>query len=136
MNFTKRGFTLIELLIAICVIGILSAIAIPRFTSTKEKGYIAQMKSDLKNLVAAEETYASDNNGTYIPAGTAVVGTSWHGIGSTNGVTITIDAPIANTFSATATHASAPGVTCGVFYGTDTPPAGNPATVPGEPMCN
>jgi type IV pilus assembly protein PilA len=58
----KKGFTLIELLIVVVIIGILAAIAIPKFASTKEKAYIASMKSDLKNLATSEEAYYSDKN--------------------------------------------------------------------------
>ena len=43
----KKGFTLIELLIVVVIIGILAAIAIPKFANTKEKAYLASMKSDL-----------------------------------------------------------------------------------------
>jgi prepilin-type N-terminal cleavage/methylation domain-containing protein len=57
-----KGFTLIELLIVVVIIGILAAIAIPKFASTKEKAYIASMKSDLKNFVTAQEAYFSDAN--------------------------------------------------------------------------
>ena len=57
----RKGFTLIELLIVVVIIGILAAIAIPKFANTKEKAYIAAMKSDLRNLVTAEEGYFSDN---------------------------------------------------------------------------
>jgi len=56
----KKGFTLIELLIVVVIIGILAAIAIPKFATTKEKAYIASMKSDLRNLATAEEAYFSD----------------------------------------------------------------------------
>src|SRR4051812_49279640 len=42
----KKGFTLIELLIVVVIIGILAAIAIPKFANTKEKAYYAAMKSD------------------------------------------------------------------------------------------
>jgi prepilin-type N-terminal cleavage/methylation domain-containing protein len=57
---SRKGFTLIELLIVVVIIGILAAIAIPKFANTKEKAYIAAMKSDLKNLVTVEEAYFAD----------------------------------------------------------------------------
>jgi len=56
------GFTLIELLIVIVIIGLLAAIAIPKFGTTKEKAYLAAMKSDLRNLATAEEAYLYDHN--------------------------------------------------------------------------
>jgi prepilin-type N-terminal cleavage/methylation domain-containing protein len=57
----RQGFTLIELLIVVVIIGILAAIAIPKFANTKEKAYVAQMKSDLRNLVTAEEAFFADS---------------------------------------------------------------------------
>ena len=57
----RRGFTLIELLIVVVIIGILAAIAIPKFSATKDKAYIAAMKSDLRNLVTAEEAFFADS---------------------------------------------------------------------------
>src|SRR3954464_13178763 len=56
----RKGFTLIELLIVVVIIGILAAIAIPKFANTKEKAYYTAMKSDLRNLMTAEEGYFSD----------------------------------------------------------------------------
>jgi prepilin-type N-terminal cleavage/methylation domain-containing protein len=56
------GFTLIELLIVVVIIGILAAIAIPQFASTKEKAFDASAKSDLRNLMTAEESYFYDYN--------------------------------------------------------------------------
>jgi type IV pilus assembly protein PilA len=67
---TRKGFTLIELLIVVVIIGILAAIAIPKFSKTKERAYVASMKSDLRNLATNEETYASSNAGAYLDAGT------------------------------------------------------------------
>src|SRR3989442_3296985 len=57
----RKGFTLIELLIVVVIIGILAAIAIPKFANTKAKAYIASMKSDLRNLVTAENAYFADS---------------------------------------------------------------------------
>jgi type IV pilus assembly protein PilA len=65
MSRTKKGFTLIELLIVVVIIGILAAIAIPKFANTKDKAYVAAMKSDLRNLATYEEQYAADQNGAY-----------------------------------------------------------------------
>ncbi len=67
---TRKGFTLIELLIVVVIIGILAAIAIPKFANTKQKAYVTAMKSDLRNLVTAEEAYFADSSqytGTVVP---------------------------------------------------------------------
>ena len=58
----RKGFTLIELLIVVVIIGILAAIAIPKFAATKDKAKLASVKSDLRNLMTAEESYFSDNS--------------------------------------------------------------------------
>src|SRR3954470_6892379 len=57
----RQGFTLIELLIVVVIIGILAAIAIPKFQSTKGKAYFAGMRSDLHNLTTAQESYFYDH---------------------------------------------------------------------------
>src|SRR2546426_6148313 len=61
VQMNRKGFTLIELLIVVVIIGILAAIAIPKFANTKEKAYLASMESDLRNLVTAEEAYFADS---------------------------------------------------------------------------
>src|SRR5258708_18013596 len=84
----KKGFTLIELLIVVVIIGILAAIAIPKFANTKDKAYVAAMKSDLRNLATYEEQYAADNNGAYF-AGTATMAAPLQGFTPSQNVTIT-----------------------------------------------
>ena len=88
MMSNKKGFTLIELLIVVVIIGILAAIAIPKFANTKEKAYVASMKSDLRNLITAQEAYFSDNNSMYAQS-TTNLGTNYK---PSSGITVTISA--------------------------------------------
>ncbi len=104
----RKGFTLIELLIVVVIIGILAAIAIPKFANTKEKAIIAGMKSDLRNMVTAQEAHFADFNiyagaigakqakGTaaFVPTigntiATAISGTGWNATVSNTGSTQT-----------------------------------------------
>jgi prepilin-type N-terminal cleavage/methylation domain-containing protein len=62
MSRAREGFTLIELLIVVVIIGILAAIAIPKFQSTKGKASFAAMRSDLRNLTTAQESYFYDHS--------------------------------------------------------------------------
>src|SRR3954470_8766603 len=87
MSSNKKGFTLIELLIVVVIIGILAAIAIPKFANTKDKAYVAAMKSDLRNLATYEEQYAADNNGAYF-SGTATNAAALNGFTPSKDVTI------------------------------------------------
>src|SRR5213595_3409507 len=107
VQMNRKGFTLIELLIVVVIIGILAAIAIPKFANTKEKAYVASMKSDLRNLLTAQENYFSDNI-------TYTTSTANLNIQVSPCVTLTITASSAQGWTATASH-SASSKTCGMW---------------------
>jgi prepilin-type N-terminal cleavage/methylation domain-containing protein len=105
MSRNKKGFTLIELLIVVVIIGILAAIAIPKFANTKDKAYVAAMKSDLRNMATYEEQYAADNNGAYF-GGTATSLLPLQGFSPSQNVTVVIVNALGppSSWSGTATH--------------------------------
>ena len=120
-----KGFTLIELLIVVVIIGILAAIAIPKFANTKEKAYLVAMKSDLRNIVTAQETYFADNT-TYTTSTTAL------NLIISPGVALSVGTATAGGWSATASH-NATTRTCGIYVGTASPPVAGQNE--GEPRC-
>jgi type IV pilus assembly protein PilA len=125
--YRSRGFTLIELLIVVVIIGILAAIAIPKFANNKEKSYMAAMKSDLRNILTAQETYFSDHL-TYTTSTTNLQ------LVVTTGVTVTVGSALGTGWVATAAH-NATTKTCGIWYGVGVtaPIAGQNE---GEAKCN
>lgn len=126
----RKGFTLIELLIVVVIIGILAAIAIPKFANTKGKAYITAMKSDLRNLTTAEEAFFSDSS--YYKAA-AIADTNVFHFNNSTGVswpTITVGAGY---WSATVTHSALPTTSCGIAMNTTNPLANTAAE--GEPVC-
>ncbi len=56
----RKGFTLIELLIVIAIILILIAIALPNFLEAQIRSKVARVKSDIRSLSIAQESYYLD----------------------------------------------------------------------------
>jgi prepilin-type N-terminal cleavage/methylation domain-containing protein len=128
----RDGFTLIELLIVIVIIGILAAIAIPKFGKTREKAYFKAMMSDLRNLQSQQEVYYSNPANAYTYAGSVSLLTDF---APSQGVSVTITAAGQTGWGASAIHqALATSQTCAIFVGTlGTLPS--PATTPGIVTC-
>jgi type IV pilus assembly protein PilA len=113
----RQGFTLIELLIVVVIIGVLAAIAIPKFANTKEKAVVASMKSDLRNLASAQESFWVENR-TYYGGAIPAAGFQFN---ATPGVAIAIVTATDAGWSARATGLPATPTQCVIYYGT-TPP--------------
>ncbi|MEN9508912.1 MAG: hypothetical protein RLZZ621_1475 [Gemmatimonadota bacterium] len=123
-NVTKRaGFTLIELLIVVVIIGLLAAIAIPKFQDTRGRAQISALQSDLKNLTTMQEDY-------YVLNGKYAQDESDLSFSASSGVTIDILQGETGGWSAKATHAAG---SCVVYYGQASPVS--PATREGVIAC-
>ena len=133
-NTNRKGFTLIELLIVVVIIGILAAIAIPKFSSTKEKAYMASMKADLKNLTNVQEAFYSDS-GRYAKSAELVNQYAWNL--SQNNVVLGVDGD-ATGWSAGVKNAAVKSVTsCNIFAGAGAASGTNKGTAvsDGAPVC-
>jgi type IV pilus assembly protein PilA len=125
MQKRRAGFTLIELLIVIVIIGILAAIAIPKFGKTREKAYFKAMMSDLRNLNNQQEIYYSSPANSYNYAAAVTDLTDFT---MSQGVVVTIGGATTQGWTASAAHQALDATTqyCMVYIGT-------PSTVPTWP---
>ena len=129
----KKGFTLIELLIVVVIIGILAAVAIPKFTNTKQRASRAAGIADMRNLATSQEGFYADSNRYAAIADTGNAAGKMNFTPSNGNTALTL--------VATATGWSAvvniPGSQkCGIYHGSASAPVGMPATTPtGVPVC-
>ena len=112
-----RGFTLAELMITVVIIGLLTAIVVPRLSMAKDRGFVATMQSDLRQFAAHEESYFYDNS--VYTSNLALLAAG--GFNESAGVTITIAEATATGWAAIAVHTQSSGVECALFSGTAAP---------------
>ena len=86
----EEGFTLIELLVVILIIAILAAIAIPVFLRQREKGWVSQMESALKNAATAQESYLT-GEGEYTADIAELEDEGWKYAADIENIVITVD---------------------------------------------
>jgi type IV pilus assembly protein PilA len=128
----RSGFTLIELLMVIVIIGVLAAIAMPKFSKTRERAHFKAMMSDLRQLMTQQETYWSNSLNGYVYAPNLALLPNYE---TSRGVSVGISSASGTGWGATAAHASlASTQICAVFMGTvTTVPA--PAMTAGVVAC-
>lgn len=123
---SRRGFTLIELLIVVVIIGIIAAIAVPKFNSTKGKAHAAALKGDLHNMSTAQESYFY----TWQTYTTDTSALDWRG---STGSQVNVIEATAGGWGAVATHPLSYPLTCALFQGNAAPVP--PATIEGRITC-
>ncbi|MDZ4786555.1 MAG: prepilin-type N-terminal cleavage/methylation domain-containing protein [bacterium] len=106
----QQGFTLIELLVVVAIIGILAAIAIPQFSSYRQRAFDARSKSDITSLATAEEAYFVDYEAYKTCADAAACKTALPGFIASKGVVIS-GTKATTYFTATSRHPSGTGST-------------------------
>src|ERR1700719_4582004 len=60
MRKLQTGFTLIELMIAVAIIGLLAALAIPNFMKFQARSKQSEARANLKSLFTAQKSYYGD----------------------------------------------------------------------------
>ncbi len=77
MKSSKKGFTLIELMIVVAIIGILAAVAVPKFAEMLEKAREGATKGNIGAVKSAISIYYGDTEGNW-PAHLTGATTSFH----------------------------------------------------------
>lgn len=134
----RNGFTFVELMVAMALLGLLSAMAIPRFRNYKERSYVAAMRTDLGHLrIALEEHFAEHQR--YTTDTTAL------DFRPTSGIQINLSSTqLDGGYRAVAQHVLLPNVQCSVAAGSDAvgieagsitcaPTGGGSSTIPSAP---
>ncbi len=114
----KRGFTLIELLIVVVIIGILAAIAIPRFGETRERAFRSAMTSDLRNVQTLQEQFYFDTGADGTANYTYADDVATLNFNPSDGVSIGITGASADGYVATADH-EATDISCTLTVGAE-----------------
>ncbi len=129
----KQGFTLIELLIVVVIIGILAAVAIPKFSSTKQRASRSAGLADMRNLATSQEGFFVDSARYAALTDTGSTAGKMNFSPSTGNTGLAI---VATGTGWSAVVSIPGGESCGIYHGSAAAPGGMPATIQsGVPVC-
>jgi len=131
---TRKGFTLIELLLVVAIIGVLAALAVPKFANTKQRAARSAGLSDIHNLATQQERFYSETSRYGAVADSAAL--RFTASPANTSLTIAISGAPAGTTGYNARIVIPGGEACGVYVGSAPRPSGMPSTTPdGTPVC-
>jgi type IV pilus assembly protein PilE len=74
MSYGRKGFTMVELLVVVIIVGILAAVAIPKYTRSVENGKADSAVAMMKMVGTANRMYSIDHSGNYVTGAQIVSG--------------------------------------------------------------
>lgn len=78
---SRSGFTLLELLVAVAIIALLVAVLLPGLAAARGQAKSTVCRSNIRQIMSANEYYAQENEGLYIPGAADFLSNlhRWHG---------------------------------------------------------